>query len=184
MLFVFTSIILWSQFLLEVDLTEKKKSVIRDTHIFKRTNECNSKLYEVYPTRRTTCFWPTLPQVSKGVSICTESPPHFSHAGPCQLCALLFCQSADGNHRDNYTPASRSINMLVVKQGGWVKWQLPIRLPTKLMKHSDPICEESRDHKKPPGGNNGLIIQQFFFSLKRSLLEPWLNVERFFLPFW
>lgn len=51
----------------------------------------------------------TLPQVLKDVSIGTESPPRLSHAGPYQLCALLFCQSADGNNTDNYTPATQHV---------------------------------------------------------------------------
>lgn len=62
------------------------------------------------PSQKVICGLLALPQVLKDVSGGSESPPRSSHAGPYQLCALLFCQSADGNNRANYTPVRSAWN--------------------------------------------------------------------------
>lgn len=109
--FNFTTMTLWSRFLLKSRYYREKNTV---TQIFLKENKWMKQqtLWSV-TTHSTICVRPTLPQVLKDVSTCTESPPHLSHAGPFQLCASLFCQSADGNNRDNYRPATHSVNMLV-----------------------------------------------------------------------
>lgn len=112
------------------------------------------------------CGLSALPPVWKDASVGSESPPRSSHVEPCRLCALLFCQSADGNNRDNYTPATHRLSVACCTVWFDPNNQFPTHNGNETLRAH--LWGGSRDHKNPTGGNichNPVVPSLQFYSI-------------------